>query len=57
MDRIIDIHAHLGDILYPGGGELIEKKGVRKKVIFDTSTLTELFSYRGTNDVDVESFS
>ena len=36
MDRIIDVHAHLGDILYPGGGELIEKKGVRKKVIFDT---------------------
>ncbi|MBI9083270.1 MAG: amidohydrolase [Desulfobacterales bacterium] len=27
---IIDIHCHLGDILYPGGGRLIWEKGVRK---------------------------
>ena len=25
MDSIIDIHAHLGDICFPGGGELIGK--------------------------------
>jgi len=30
MDHIIDIHAHLGDICYPGGGKLIKKKGVKK---------------------------
>ena len=27
---IIDIHSHLGDILYPNGGQLIFKQGVRK---------------------------
>jgi len=53
---IIDIHAHLGDILYPGGGELIEKKGIRKKVVFDTATLTEVFSFRGSDTIDVDSF-
>jgi len=24
---IIDVHSHLGDILYPNGGDLIYKKG------------------------------
>ena len=33
MDIIIDTHTHLGDILYPGGGKLIEKKGIKKKPI------------------------
>lgn len=28
MDKIIDVHAHLGDILYPNGGQLIEEKNV-----------------------------
>jgi hypothetical protein len=28
---IIDIHTHLGDILHPNGGQLIFKKGIRKK--------------------------
>ena len=30
---IIDAHTHLGNILYPGGGELIEKTGVKKKFV------------------------
>ena len=28
---IIDVHCHLGDILYPGGGRLIWKTGIRQK--------------------------
>jgi hypothetical protein len=32
---IIDVHSHLGDILYPGGGELIWKMGVRMEKIRD----------------------
>ncbi len=56
MDRIIDIHAHLGDICYPGGGELIEKKGVRKNLLFDTTRLTEFLLFRGSDKVDAESF-
>ncbi len=39
---IIDIHSHLGDILNPDGGQLIFRKGVRKKFIFDPTTLSEL---------------
>ena len=31
MTEIIDIHAHLGDILYPNGGQLIEKTGVTRQ--------------------------
>ena len=31
MTEIIDAHAHLGDLLYPNGGELIEKKGVTRE--------------------------
>lgn len=39
---IIDIHTHLGDILYPGGGRLIDRKNVRKKILFDIVSLSEL---------------
>jgi len=28
---IIDIHTHLGDILYPDGGKLIDRKNIQKK--------------------------
>ena len=38
---IIDSHGHLGNILYPGGGELIFKKGVKKRFVFDIATLSE----------------
>jgi uncharacterized protein len=34
---IIDIHTHLGDILYPNGGDLIDKKGVRKKIFYENA--------------------
>jgi len=30
MEKIIDMHSHLGDICYPNGGALIEKKGIKK---------------------------
>jgi len=43
---IIDIHTHLGDILYPGGGALIEKKGVKKGRIFDPITFGGWLLYR-----------
>ncbi|MBW2596417.1 MAG: amidohydrolase family protein [Deltaproteobacteria bacterium] len=46
MDMIIDVHTHLGDILYPGGGELIEKKGIRKKKIFDPVSISEAGLHR-----------
>lgn len=38
---IIDIHTHLGDILNPGGFNLIEQRGVKKKRIFDIISLYE----------------
>lgn len=31
METIIDIHAHLGDICFPGGGELIGKSSVKNR--------------------------
>ncbi|MFY9396863.1 MAG: amidohydrolase family protein [Desulfomonilia bacterium] len=44
--KIIDVHTHLGDILNPGGGELIEKTGVRKRRIFDPVSLSEAMLHR-----------
>lgn len=38
---IIDSHGHLGNILYPGGGELIFRKGVKKRFIMDLTALSE----------------
>lgn len=38
---IIDIHCHLGDILYPGGGRLIWEKGVRKTLGIDLISMSE----------------
>jgi len=32
---IIDVHSHLGDILYPNGGDLIYKKGAVKQKMYD----------------------
>ena len=53
---IIDIHSHLGNILYPDGGNLIYEKGVRKKFIFDLISLTEWGLYRGVPGIDDEWF-
>lgn len=46
MEPVIDVHTHLGDILYPGGGSLIEKKGVRKARIFDPISISEVLLHR-----------
>jgi len=43
--RIIDFHTHLGDILHENGGALIYKKDVKKKVLFDMVSLSEVFSH------------
>jgi hypothetical protein len=43
---IIDVHTHLGDILYAGGGRLILRKGVVKNAAFDLISLTERGLYR-----------
>ncbi|MCP3982815.1 MAG: amidohydrolase [bacterium] len=41
MQPIIDAHGHLGDILYPGGGELIGRLGVEMADVFDPASLAE----------------
>ena len=48
---IIDIHAHLGDICFPGGGALIEKTGVRKKAGLDVISISEFFLHPWTQQV------
>ena len=47
---IIDIHTHLGDILYPDGGRLIDQKNIRKKIFFDVISLSEFLSHTGISD-------
>jgi predicted TIM-barrel fold metal-dependent hydrolase len=47
---IIDIHTHLGDILYPNGGKLIDQKNVRKKIFFDVISLSEFLLHTGISD-------
>lgn len=47
---IIDIHIHLGDILAPNGGELIFRKGVKKRILVDLVTVAEWGLYK-TNPV------
>ncbi len=47
---IIDIHTHLGDVLYPNGGELIDQKNVRGKIFFDVISLSETLLYTGISD-------
>lgn len=46
MEPVIDVHTHLGDILYPGGGALIEKTGVKKAWIFDPISISEALLHR-----------
>ena len=38
---IIDVHSHLGDILYPNGGELIYKENVSMPKMFDLQAVNE----------------
>ncbi len=47
---IIDVHTHLGDILYPGGGELIYKRGARKNITLDLVAVSEAVLFK-TNAV------
>ena len=46
MYAAIDAHTHLGDILYRGGGDLIDKKGVVKPRIFDPISISEAILHR-----------
>ena len=47
---IIDIHTHLGDILNPNGGQLIDQKNVRKKIFFDMISFSELLLHNALSD-------
>jgi uncharacterized protein len=53
-EKIIDMHTHLGNILYPGGGELIEKKGVMKDIKFDIITISEKMLHFDLGDKKME---
>lgn len=46
--KIIDIHGHIGDILYPDGGELIFKDGIKFPVSFWEWFLCERVLYEET---------
>jgi predicted TIM-barrel fold metal-dependent hydrolase len=47
VDRIIDAHSHLGDILEPGGGALIEQRGIVKQRVLDPVDLAERALHAG----------
>lgn len=46
MYSIIDAHTHLGNILDPDGGSLIERKGAGKTLAFDPISLSEALLHR-----------
>lgn len=48
MEKIIDMHAHLGDCFYPGGCELIGRRGVKPRHIFDIIGIAEKFYKNNT---------
>jgi predicted TIM-barrel fold metal-dependent hydrolase len=48
VDQIIDAHGHLGDILEPGGGALIEKIGVVKERVHDPVVISERRLHAGS---------
>jgi predicted TIM-barrel fold metal-dependent hydrolase len=56
MEPIIDIHAHLGDICFPGGGALIGKTDVKKRHWFDLVSLSEWLLHRPTDSTDESYF-
>ncbi len=45
---IVDVHTHLGDVLWPGGGAIIREKGLDKRSILDPVTMLEGTGYRET---------
>lgn len=51
---IIDAHIHLGNILYPDGGRLIEQTGVRKKFVIDPISLSEMLLHRNVGDISYD---
>ena len=53
---IIDVHTHLGNILYPNGGKLIEQKGVTKKLVIDPISLSEMLLHLDVGAIDFESW-
>lgn len=46
--KIIDVHGHIGDILYPDGGELIFKTGIKYPISFWEWFLCERVLYKET---------
>ena len=46
LGPIIDVHGHLGDILYPDGGRLIEARGVVREPVRDPTALSEATLHR-----------
>jgi hypothetical protein len=44
--KIIDVHSHLGDILYHNGGDLIYKQGIPMPRTFDIVTYNESMLHR-----------
>ena len=46
MEKIVDMHSHLGNNLYHNGGMIIERKGVKKKIIFDPISISEFSLHR-----------
>jgi predicted TIM-barrel fold metal-dependent hydrolase len=53
MHNIVDMHSHIGDILYPYGGELIYKKGISTKWAFDSQVIYERRLWRNLGILDV----
>ncbi len=51
---IIDIHSHIGDILYPNGGDLIYRKSVKKRLFFDIISLSESGLHAGVPGISDE---
>lgn len=47
--KIIDVHGHIGDILYPDGGELIFKTGIKFPISFLEWFLCERVLYKETS--------
>jgi hypothetical protein len=52
MPKIIDMHSHIGNILYPRGGELIYKKGVATNWALDTQVIYERRLWRHLGILD-----
>lgn len=57
MEQVIDVHGHLGDILDPGGGRLIDARGVVMERIFDPVAVSEARLHRDALGVGKLSYS